>query len=151
MVKMKFAERPHDLPGLLQLNEISVIQNSNGLPTHSTGVSKYAGLFSSVYGSAGFSLDKQPMSPGNGPLGETKSAFPAGSMLFQSPSAAHSSASAASNVNSQNSPSLPAWSSESLQHHHFERDAPPRPESDPTPPSAHLAPPPTPRGEGLAA
>lgn len=133
----------------LQLNEISVIQSSNGLPPHSLSAGKYAAsLFGSVYGAGGgFSLDKQPMgSTSNGPL-DGKSAIPSGSMLFQTPSPSHSPG-ASSNGGNQTSASV-SWTGDTLQHH-FDRETPSRTENDATPPTARLPPPPT-RGEGLAA
>lgn len=119
------------------------------MPVHPVNASKYAGIFGSVY-SGGFPLEKQPMTPSNGPLGDTKSALASGSMLFQTPSPAHSPGAPSSNTGNQNSASIPPWSGEPLQHH-YERDTPSRTESNPTPPSARLPPPPAPRGEGLAA
>jgi len=133
----------------LQLNEISVIQSSNGLPPHSLSAGKYAAsLFGSVYGAGagGFSLDK-PMGPTNGPLVDGKSAIPSGSMLFQTPSPSHSPG-ASSNGGNQTSASV-SWTGDTLQHH-FDRETPSRTENDATPPTARLPPPPA-RGEGLAA
>lgn len=136
----------------LQLNEISVIQSNNGLPPHSVGAAKYAGLFGSVYGAGGgaFPLDKQPTAPtSNGPLVDGKSAIPSGSMLFQPPSPAHSPGAPSSNSGNQNSASVPAWTAGDALQHHFERETPSGSENDAAPP-ARLPPPPT-RGEGLAA
>lgn len=136
----------------LQLNEISVIQSSNGLPPHPVGAGKYAGLFGSVYGAGGggFPLDKQPSAPtSNGPLVDGKSAIPVGSMLFQTPSPSHSPGAPSSNSGSQSSAGVPPWTGDALQHH-FDQETPNRNENDAaTPPTARLPPPPT-RGEGLA-
>lgn len=126
-----------------------MIQGNNGLPS-SHPASKYAGLFGTVYGGGGFPMEKPPMAPSNGPLGDGKPVIPSGSMLFQTPSPSHSPGTPSSNTGNQNSASVPAWSGDSLQHH-FERDGPSRPENDPTPPSARLPTASAPRGEGLAA
>lgn len=135
-----------------KLNEISVIQSNNGLPSHSVAAGKYAGLFGSVYAAgAGFPLDKQPMAASsNGPsLLDGKSSIPSGSMLFQTPSPSHSPGTPGSNGSNQNSANVSSWTGDALQHH-FDREPPARSEGNSTPPSARLPPPPAARGEGLA-
>lgn len=133
-----------------------MIQSNNGLPAHSVGAAKYAGLFGSVYSGngGGFPGDKQPMAPtSNGPLVDGKPAIPTGSMLFQTPSPSHSPGTPSSNSGNQNSASVPSWTTSTgdpLQHH-FDREPPSRTENAATPPTARLPPPSAPRGEGLAA